>query len=190
MIEFLYSIDVSLFFFFNHTIANPIFDWLMPLVTDLNHNFIARIVVLLWIGLIIWKGGSQGRITIGVLIIAIIVSDQFNSMVLKDIFGRIRPCKALEDVRLLVDCGGGLSFPSSHAVNNFAGASVISHFYRKQSKYWYAFAALVALTRPYVGVHYPSDILAGGLVGFGIGYASTFLWEQLKAYYLSHNSKE
>ena len=190
MIEFLYSIDVSIFFFINHTITNPIFDWLMPFVTDLNHNFIARIVIILWISLIIWKGGSQGRITIGVLVFAIIVSDQFNSAILKDVFGRVRPCKALEGVRLLVDCGGGLSFPSTHAVNNFAGAAVISHFYKKQAKYWYAFAALVAFTRPYVGVHYPSDILAGGLLGFGFGFSATYLWEQLKAYYLSRKLKE
>ncbi|MHB1049792.1 MAG: phosphatase PAP2 family protein [Bacteroidota bacterium] len=190
MIDFLYSLDVTLFFFINQSMANPVFDWLMPIITDLNHNFIARIVVLMWIGLIIWKGGSQGRITIGVLIVAIIISDQFNSAFMKDLFGRVRPCKSLEGVRLLVDCGGGLSFPSSHAVNNFTGAAVISHFYKKQAKYWYVFAALVAFTRPYVGVHYPSDIVAGGLIGFGIGHSATFIWEHIKAYYQNRNSKE
>ncbi len=190
MIEFLYSIDVAIFFFINQTITNPIFDWLMPLITDLNHNIIARIVVIMWIGLIIWKGGNKGRITVGVLIFVIIGSDQFNSVILKDIFGRIRPCKALEGVRLLVDCGGGLSFPSSHAVNNFAGAAVISHFYRKQAKYWYAFAALVAFTRTYVGVHYPSDILAGGLIGLGIGFSVTYIWDQINSYYRIQKSRE
>ena len=70
---------------------------------------------------------------------------------------------------MLVDCGSGLSFPSSHAVNNFTGAAIISFFYRRQTPYWMAFASLMALSRPYVGVHYPSDILGGAVIGAVIG---------------------
>ncbi len=176
MIEFLYSIDVSIFFFINHTLANPVFDWLMPFLTDLNKQKPMYAVVgslLLWL---VWKGGSNGRTTVGLLIITIVISDQLNSSLFKELFGRIRPCRALEGVRLLVDCGGGLSFPSSHAVNNFAGAAIISHFYSKQKWLWFAFASLVALSRPYVGVHYPSDILAGSVVGVGIAFGVLKTW--------------
>lgn len=190
MIEFLTSIDIAVFFFINQTLSNPVFDWLMPIITDLNHIFIARLVIIAWIILVLWKGGVKGRIAIGMLIITIIISDQLNSEILKDLFGRIRPCKSLEGVRLLVNCGGGLSFPSSHAVNNFAGAAVISHFYSKQTRYWYAFAALVAFSRPYVGVHYPSDIVAGGMIGFAIGYCTTVIWEKIYALYKTKKSKD
>lgn len=188
MIEFLYSIDVAIFFFINQSIANPIFDWVMPVITDLNHNNIARIIVVVWVSFVIWKGGVQGRITIALLLVTIIVSDQLNSVFLKDLFSRTRPCRALEGVRLLVDCGGGLSFPSSHAVNNFAGAFIISHFYKKHSKYWFSFAALVAFTRPYVGVHFPSDIIAGGIIGIFIGYVVSLLWEKIFKKYLLFKS--
>ena len=177
MIDILYSVDVTIFFFINHTLANPVLDWLMPFLTDLNKQEPVLIILPFVIGLILWKGGSKGRITVGVLIATVIISDQFNSSFLKELFGRIRPCRALEGVRLLVDCGGGLSFPSSHAVNNFAGAFVISHFYKEQKWYWYTFAFLVAFSRPYVGVHYPSDILAGSLIGIGIGFLTTYLWK-------------
>jgi undecaprenyl-diphosphatase len=78
---------------------------------------------------------------------------------------------------MLVDCGGGLSFPSSHAVNNLAAATVISHYFPLQRWYWFGFASLVALSRPYVGVHYPSDIVAGGLIGVGIGFLIVSLWD-------------
>jgi undecaprenyl-diphosphatase len=177
MIEFFYSIDVAVFFFINHTIANPIFDWVMPFLTDLNKNKPALWIIGLWVVYVLWKGGRTGRITIGILLLTIIISDQFNSFILKGLFERVRPCRALDGVRMLVDCGGGFSFPSSHAVNNFAGATVISHFYRKQHWYWFTFAAFVALSRPYVGVHYPSDIVAGGVIGFLIGFTMTKIWE-------------
>jgi undecaprenyl-diphosphatase len=180
VIELLYSIDVAVFFFINHTIANPVFDWVMPFITDLNKSKPILILIGVFILYILWSGGKNARVTIGLLFITVIISDQTNSVFLKELFGRIRPCRTLDGVRMLVDCGGGLSFPSSHAVNNFAGATVISHFYQKQKYYWFSFAALVALSRPYVGVHYPSDIVAGSLVGIGIGYLMVKIWNILE----------
>ncbi|MFZ4620107.1 MAG: phosphatase PAP2 family protein [Bacteroidota bacterium] len=179
MIEFLYGVDVWLFFFINHTLANPVFDIVLPFLTDLNKNKPVLGLLLVWIVYVLWKGGRTGRVTIGLLIITVVFSDQFNSSFLKEIFGRIRPCRALEGVRMLVDCGGGLSFPSSHAVNNFAAATVISSFYPKQKVYWFIFAGLMALSRPYVGVHYPSDVVAGALIGIGVGSAVVFIWKKV-----------
>ena len=177
MIEFLYSIDIFIFFLINHAIANPVFDLIMPFLTDLNKNRPVLIILAGFVGYLLWTGGKTGRITIGLLIVTVIISDQINSSFLKEIFGRIRPCRTLEGVRLLVDCGGGLSFPSSHAVNNFAAASVISHFYRNQKWFWFSFAATVAVSRTYVGVHYPSDILVGSIVGIAIGLLVITLWK-------------
>ena len=187
MIDFLYSIDVAIFFFINHTLSDPVLDWLMPFLTDLNKQKPVIAIVILLVGWVLWKGGAKGRAAIGVLIVTIIISDQLNSTILKGIFERVRPCRALEGVRLLVSCGGGLSFPSSHAVNNFAGAYVITHFYQKQKWFWFSFASLVALSRPYVGVHYPSDIVAGGIVGIIIGFLTTALWEGIMMNYKKKN---
>ena len=180
MIDFLYSVDVAIFFFINHSLSNPVFDVVMPFLTDLNKQRPAQIIALFaWLVLMI-KGGKNGR-TVGILLIAtIIVSDQFSSSVLKHLFGRLRPCHVLNSVRMLVDCGSGLSFPSSHAVNNFAAATIISFYYRKQKWWWFSFAALIAFTRPYVGVHYPSDIVGGAIIGSGCALALIYAWKFLE----------
>lgn len=180
MMEFLYSIDKAVFFFINHSLSNSVFDWLMPLLTDLKKQPVAVVVVaLLWVWLVA-KGGRTGR-TVGILLlVTIVVSDQISSAILKSLFSRIRPCHVLQGVRVLVDCGSGFSFPSSHAVNNFAGAAILSYYYRKYAWGWYSFASLIALTRPYVGVHYPSDCIGGALIGFGCAYGIIYAWEFLQ----------
>ncbi len=177
MIEFLYSIDKAVFFFINHTISNPVLDWLMPFLTDLNkHKPTIVIAVLLWLWLMV-RGGKTGRTAGILLVLSIIVSDQFSSSVLKNLVGRLRPCHVLHGVRLLVDCGSGYSFPSSHAVNNFAGATILSHYYRKYAWGWFSLASLIALSRPYIGVHYPSDIVGGALIGWACASGMIALWE-------------
>lgn len=176
MIEFLYSIDKSVFFFINHTLSNPVFDVIMPFLTNMNQILWVKILVLiLWLLLMV-KGGKTGR-TVGILlVVTIIFSDQLSSHMVKFWFARVRPCHILQNVYLLVGCGSGYSFPSSHAVNNFAGAVVISHYYKKQKWGWYSFASLVAFSRPYVGVHYPSDILGGAVIGTACGWIIIGVW--------------
>lgn len=178
MSEFLYSIDLALFYFINHTLANPVFDVVIPFLTDLNQWRPFQAALVLFLVYFGWKGGAKARVTIGLLVLTIILSDQLNSVVLKSLFSRVRPCKALTDVHLLVGCGG-FSFPSSHATNNFAAATVITRFYSRRAWGWWSFAGLMAFTRPYVGVHYPSDVLAGALVGFIVGSLVVLGWKLL-----------
>ena len=166
MSDYFYAIDLQIFRFCNATIANPVFDFLMPLVTDVKNFIPIYILLFIWL---LWKGGRTGRICAAALAVAVLIADPVNSRILKEFFGRIRPCSALEDVRLLVPCGGGKSFPSTHAVNNFIAAYILSHWYRRQRAIFYSIAALVAFSRVYVGVHYPSDILGGALEGTLLG---------------------
>jgi undecaprenyl-diphosphatase len=77
---------------------------------------------------------------------------------------------------MLVDCGPGKSFPSSHAVNNFAVATLFSSYYPKIRLWLFGWAALVALSRPAVGVHYPSDILGGAITGFTVALLLVVAW--------------
>lgn len=165
LIEFLFAIDRSLFFFCNRMLENVLFDVAMPFITDLNKKPAALVIVgILWL-LLLWRGGNGGRIAALLLIPTIAFSDQLNSSFLKHLVDRPRPCHVLADVHLLVTCGSGYSFPSSHAVNNFAGALVLSYFLPRWTWAFFAYAGLVAFSRIYVGVHYPSDVVAGAIVG-------------------------
>jgi len=170
-VDFLLSIDISLFYFINHTLSNPLFDKFFPFITDPKNWFIAYTILYL---ILIIKGGRRGRIAAVVLIFLVAVSDQLSSSLLKNLFERVRPCNVLPDVRLLVGCTGSFSFPSSHAVNNFSVAIFFSRIYSKYKVAFITVASLVALSRPYVGVHYPSDVVGGAIIGSVVGYL--FAW--------------
>ncbi|MFH0990236.1 MAG: phosphatase PAP2 family protein [bacterium] len=196
MTDLFYSFDINFFYAINHGLANPVFDFLMPLLTDLNKFLLVRILVALILLLLLVKGGNLGRSAVLMLIVTIIFSDQFNSTVLKHLIERLRPCHELPDVHLLVSCGSGLSFPSSHAVNNFAGAILLSFFYPKARLGLFSFASLVAFSRVYVGVHYPSDVIAGGIIGLCCGGFMIVLFSSLQSFWLkrkalaSHNQNK
>lgn len=192
MIEFLYAIDVAVFRFINGTIANPVGDFLWPLITDYDRLLPVRILLIgIWVWLLI-KGGVKGRTVVLLLIPLIFLSDQTSSTVIKGLVSRPRPCHVIDGVpvvqgvHLLVDCGGGKSFPSSHAVNNFAVATLFAFYYRRWKWWLYGWAALVALSRPAVGVHYPSDILAGAVIGAALALLLVFLWTSIQRRYFPH----
>src|SRR4030042_340400 len=180
MIDFFYSLDLSVFYFINHTLSTPFLDKFFTFITEVKHWYIAYII--LWC-ITFFKGGRLGKVAAITALILIAFSDQLNSSFIKNIFERVRPCNALPDVNILAACTGSYSFPSSHAVNNFA---IAVFFYRLFSKYkWIllSVATIMALSRPYIGVHYPSDILFGGLFGALIGYIFSIIALMIYSYW-------
>lgn len=176
MLNWLINIDKQLFYFFNQVVANPLFDKLMPYITEEDHWILLYVSA---IALLLWKGKTKGRLFALVLLVTVITANHVNSDILKDIFDRIRPCKILDNVRLLVNCGSGKSFPSSHAVNNFAAAFVITHYYKQYKWVAYSVASLIAYSRVYVGVHFPIDIIAGAVIGVLIAYLFTLIADKI-----------
>ena len=142
-------------------------DALWPLITEYSNFMVVRIVLLGVFVLLIVRGGARGRTAAVLCVIILVVSDQLSSAVIKTLVARPRPCHeingipVLQGIHLLVNCGSGKSFPSSHAVNNFAMATLFAYYYRRWTWAFFAWAALVALSRVGVGVHYPSDIAGG-----------------------------
>lgn len=182
MIDKILELDTSLFLFINKDLANPVTDILMPFITESDHWLPIYILLFLWL---LIKGGKHGRILFVFLILGVILTDQISASLIKEWVGRLRPCKALEDINLLVNCGSGKSFPSSHATNTFGAAVLLYHFRKSWAYVVFGAATITSLSRVFVGVHYPIDITAGAILGCFIGYTLVLIQRKL---FISENA--
>jgi undecaprenyl-diphosphatase len=174
MIEQLVELDQKLFFAINHGLANPFFDWLMPI---LRNRYSWAPLYLFWIIFFPKNYGKKGMLIILFLLITFAITDTVSSNLIKHAVQRLRPCNdpgLKAAVRSLIPCGTGFSFPSSHAASHFSLAVfLITIFYHKWK--WIlllgtGWAGAISLAQVYVGVHYPIDILTGALLGSMVGY--------------------
>jgi undecaprenyl-diphosphatase len=189
VLETLLNADRELFFFVNRGLQNWLFDVVLPFLTDINRKPVGIVLLaLLWI-LLLTKGGRPGRIAALLLIPTIAFGDQLNSTFLKFLIDRPRPCHEFANVHLLVGCGSGYSFPSSHAVNNFAAAIVLSYFLPRWTWAFLSYAAVIAFSRVYVGVHYPSDVVAGAIIGALVGFLIIVVYRYAEEWWQSRTSR-
>ena len=178
MLEYLIKIDKLIFTFFNTTISNPVFDIFFPIITNQDIWIFPILVGVIVLSI---KGGRRGRICSMTLIVGIILADYTSAQILKPFFQRLRPSHELiDEIRLLVSRGGKYGFVSSHAANMYAAATILGYFYSQHKKIFFTTAALVAYSRVYVGVHYPGDVLFGGLLGYGLGWIVLTFWVMIK----------
>jgi undecaprenyl-diphosphatase len=185
------SLDVRIFRFLNAAIADPALDAVMPFVTDFQRWRIYAVAA--WIGLIIF-GGSKGRWAALMLIPLVAASDRLTSGVLKPLTMRLRPTEVLAHVHFWSrgsqwiwtpsDSIGGFkssfAFPSSHAANFTASMLFLSLVYKRWVPYvCLPFAGLVCLSRIYTGVHWPTDVLAGIMIGGALAWLAYIAFRRL-----------
>jgi len=177
-VQLLKDFDTYIFYKLNSGLQNSFFDILMPFVTNFrNWYFVIPLIILLFI-IRDWK---KGLVTILLVVIAVSISDYLNSHIIKSLFGRLRPCHALpiETIHLPVGCPHNPSFPSSHASNIFALSVVLAYRYRTLLAVMLIYALFVCLSRVYIGVHYPFDVIAGGVSGIFYGSTVIYLYNQI-----------
>jgi membrane-associated phospholipid phosphatase len=180
MTEWLLQFDRELLYWINTKWTNPLFDAAFPWMR-VKFNWLPLYAVLIGNILLTYKKASWFPLLI--CIAAVVISDQLTSSVIKPMVERMRPCQnTLLHVRTVIECGTGYSFVSSHAANHFALAISYSVFFRHQTR-WILYgllfwAALISYAQVYVGYHYPSDVLAGGLIGAAIALLILFLFRK------------
>ena len=106
-----------------------------------------------------------GLMITGALFLCLLIG----SVTLKPYFGRIRPFHVFTDVTLLIKGPTGFSFPSGHTMTSFASATVIFLKNKRWGIWAITLASLIAFSRMYLFVHYPSDIVVGLIIGITIG---------------------
>jgi membrane-associated phospholipid phosphatase len=184
MMEALLQFDFDLFLKIHRGLANPFFDWLMPLMR--NRYFWAPLYLFIII-FSIKEYKKKGLLLIAMLLLTFAIGDLVASRVIKPLVGRVRPCNdsgLSPNIIYRVHCGTGKSFPSAHATNHFAIAVfLISIFYDRWKAILpigIAWAAIISFAQIYVGVHFPVDILAGTLLGILIGWSTSKLFKNIQ----------
>jgi len=179
--HWLEALDIALFHFINGSLSNPFFDWLMPILSGAGatmHWFL-MVAALAFAAAMIF-GKARARLCALMIFLAVALGDGPVVNTIKHAVGRPRPCMALPDVVERLGCTTSGSMPSAHAANWFAATMITFIFYRQ--KRWLMLtvlflAAAVVFSRVYNGVHYPSDVLAGAILGAGYAGALAVLLE-------------
>ena len=178
MLDLLHTIDYNILFWIHANLSSVALDASMPFITD-EQNW--RIPITLLIFALGFKTGAKGKLCLGILIISLALTDAICGNILKPFFERIRPSHLnLDGINLIVSKGGKWSMPSNHAANMFSLATVLSFFYKRFRLYLFALAIIIAFSRVYVGVHFPGDILVGGLIGYFIALTVLTFWGKVK----------
>ena len=174
--EIISDLDQQILLFFNgyHT---SFLDETMALITS---KWIWIPFYLFLIELLFKRRSTKTAIlTLIAVALAITLTDQICASLIRPYVGRLRPCNPDNPIFSYINLvknihPGGYSWPSCHAANTFALATLLSCVMksRKFTIFIFAWAIIVSISRLYVGVHYPTDLLCGAAIGSALGYLS------------------
>lgn len=174
-----------------------ILDWIQ---THLRHPILDPIIVfittlgnagILWIGLTILLAVRKStRKTAAALAVALGLCLLCGNLLLKPLIGRIRPFNVQNAITLLIAAPLDYSFPSGHTMSSFAAAMVLLLTDRRMGIPAMLLAGLIAFSRMYLYVHYPTDVLAGLLMGCLFGWLAVRIVQKLHARRFQRNQQE
>ncbi len=179
----LLQLDTEWFRLLNGQWHQPWLDNIMPFW---RHKLFWAPLYLLLLGIVVINFPRKAIWFILAVALTIGLADFGSSQLIKKSVQRLRPCNdpALQsEVHLLVRCGSGYSFTSSHATNHFALATFFALTFGRRWRWarwlFYLWAGSIAYGQVYVGVHYPLDIIGGALLGISIGWTVGLIYSYL-----------
>lgn len=172
---FIENIDFAILNFIQSFLTSPVMDSIMKFITHLGDEGIVWIIIA--IILLIPKKTRKTGATVGV---ALILGLVLGNLVIKNIFGRMRPY-TLDGAMVKMPIIGEqseFSFPSGHTRSSFEAAFVLLWADKRMGIPAMILASLIAFSRLYVYVHFPSDIIGGILLGLFNAWFATFIVEK------------
>jgi undecaprenyl-diphosphatase len=182
LLQSLKQVDVYVFYWINKRLHVPSLDALMLLMRQAYTWIPLYLFMLLFFYFNTKKHFFK---IIAVTAITFALTDFVSASILKPFIERLRPCydpTITFEINNLPGCGGVYSMPSSHASNHFGLASLWFMIIKKlldRKWYWlWVWAFIIGYSQVYVGVHFPGDILVGGILGIVTANFSFFLFEK------------
>lgn len=166
------KLNEAIFFWINQDGGHH-YAWLDSSMVFLSDSANGVIPVVLISIFAFWRSGKAAWPVLILMVVLVLLTDWSGAQI-KHWFTTERPCHTLEGVRLLADYCGRNSFPSNHAMNMAAVATYLGWHYRVLIAPMTVLAVLVGVSRIYVGVHYPGDVIFGWI--WGVLFATAFYW--------------
>lgn len=161
------SVEIKILDFLHENLSCAFLDTVMPYITYLCEWGLLSIVLA-----VVFMAIPKTRKLGFTLALSILIGYLLVNLTLKPLVGRIRPYKFKELTDLLVKQQRGRSFPSGHTIVAFETAMSIFLYNRKWGKVCFAIAVAVGFSRLYLYMHYPTDVIAGAVLGILVSFAS------------------
>jgi len=152
--------DLAGFTLLNEQLSLPFLDPVMLVITHMGST-----VFWLFVSVLLWAGNRRRE---SVLLAVGIVIGGLIFLPVKVVLPRVRPSLVVQGARAL-DIEGGGSFPSGHSKNGFTACVILGSKWKRLRLPLYVLACLIAVSRIYVGVHWPFDVIVGSVVGWVVG---------------------
>ena len=175
MLETILAFDTNAMLWVQENLRNPFLSAILIPVTKSGNAGILFIITGLLL-ICFKRTRKMGTIFLISLAVNFIISNLF----LKNIVARIRPFDVIEALTTLVPRPHGYSFPSGHTSSVFACMVTFFFTNRKIAPYLMIYAVLMGFSRVYVGVHYPTDVITGAIIGTLIACVSSILYNYIE----------